>query len=156
MDWSLIEYVFWGFLAGCVLALLVWVAAWWRRRQLVGELKQLKKHLHLQMEITQNGSEAQRDELEKLRKENENLRISVKAWQQKPGRDELRMLQVYDTAVHKLLEGTPGFSLAWEAALKQAEAEMVEADTGVVAFAKRLVLPITGSSPRQLDKNTDD
>lgn len=152
MDWSSIEYVAWGFLAGCVIALAAWVAAWWRRRQLVSELKQLKQHLHLQMEITQDGSQAKRDEVEKLKKENENLRISVKAWQQKPGREEQRMLQVYDIAVHKLLEGTPGFSLAWEAALKQAESQMAEADTGVIAFAKRLVLPRVSSSPKQLEE----
>src|SRR5690606_5085271 len=80
--------------------------------------------------------------------ENENLRISVKAWQQKPGRHELRSLQVYDTAIHRLLETTPGFSMAWEAALKDAEEQVERSDRGILAFTRRLILP-RAASPSQ-------
>jgi hypothetical protein len=92
------------------------------------------------MEITHEGNSERRRQLEQLRLENENLRVSVKAWQQKPSRHELRSLQVYDIAVHRLLETTPGFSLAWEVALKDAEARMVQTDRGVLAFARRFIL----------------
>lgn len=129
-----------GLAAGLFIALLVWGVGWWRRRELRAELARLRAHLHTQMEITHEGNSERRRQLEQLRLENENLRISVKAWQQKPNRHELRSLQVYDMAVHRLLETTPGFSLAWEAALKEAEARMAQTDRGVLAFARRFIL----------------
>lgn len=135
-----------GLAVGLAVALLVWVMGWWRRRELSIEIARLRSHLHTQMEISQEGNAERRRQLEQLREENENLRVSVKAWQQKPSRHELRSLQVYDIAVHRLLESTPGFSLAWEAALKEAEARMADTDRGVFAFARRFISP--KSEPR--------
>ncbi len=109
---------------GLFIALCVWLLGVWRRRELRADVRRLHKHLHTQMEITHEGSDARRRDLDRLRLENENLRISLKGWQQKPGRTELRQLLVYDAAVHRLLESTPGFSMAWEAALREAEAQM--------------------------------
>jgi hypothetical protein len=103
------------------------------------EIVRLRAHLHTQMEITHEGNSERRRQLDQLRTENENLRISVKAWQQKPSRHELRSLQAYDIAVHRLLETTPGFSLAWEAALKEAEVRLAQTDRGVLAFARRFI-----------------
>ncbi len=130
-----------GVAIGLFAALLVFVVGWWRRRELRGEIARLRAHLHTQMEITQEGNSERRRQLEQLRQENENLRVTVKAWQQKPSRHELRSLQVYDIAVHRLLETTPGFSLAWEAALKEAEVQMAQTERGVFAFARRFILP---------------
>lgn len=128
-----------GLALGLCTALLVWAVAWWRRRELREEVARLRAHLHTQMEITHEGNSELRRQLEQLRLENENLRVTVKAWQQKPNRHELRSLQLYDIAVHRLLETTPGFSLAWEAALKEAEGRLAQTDRGVLAFARRFI-----------------
>lgn len=129
-----------GLALGLFAAVVVWATAWWRRRAVKAEVQRLRDHLHTQMEITHEGNAQRSRLLDQLRLENENLRVTLKAWQQKPNRHELRTLQVYDLAVHRLLETTPGFSLAWEAALKEAEARMVDSDRGLIAFTRRFIL----------------
>src|SRR5262245_40796331 len=110
MDTSQLTFLGYGVLIGLAVALWVAIAAWLRRRGLVTELDRLTKHRHDHMEITQEGVRERKADLDRLRLESENLRITLKAWQQKPDRKELRMLQVYDHAVHRLLESAPGFS----------------------------------------------
>jgi hypothetical protein len=144
MDQSQLTFLGAGVLVGLSVALWVAIAAWLRRRALVAEVERLKKHLHDHMEITREGLRERSTELDRLRLENENLRITLKAWQQKPDRRELRMLQVYDRAVHRLLESAPGFSPHWESAVRDAEEVVAQMDTGLVAFARRLVLPRGG------------
>jgi hypothetical protein len=136
-----LRFAAYGLALGLFVALLAWLVGLWRRRELRADVRRLHEHLHTQMEISHEGSDARRRELDRLRLDNENLRVTVKAWQQKPGRHEMRSLQVYDAAVHRLLETTPGFSMAWEAALREAEAQMERTDRGFLAFTRRLVLP---------------
>jgi len=141
MDTGQLTYLGYGLLVGAALAAWVGFAAWRRRRELAHEVARLRRHLHDHMEVTHEGSRQQKLELERLRQENENLRITVKAWQQKPDRRELRMLQVYDEAVRQVSASAPGFAPVWEAALREAEARAQEIDRGLVAFARRLVRP---------------
>jgi|SRR5688572_171723 len=144
MDTSQLTYLGYGVLVGLAVALWVGISAWMRRRTLEAEVARLHKHLHDQMEITHEGAAQRKAELERLRLENENLRVTLKAWQQKPDRRELRMLQVYDHALHQLLQSAPGFSPHWEGALRDAEQAVAQIDSGLVAFARRLVLPRSG------------
>ena len=141
MDTSQLTFLGYGALIGLLVALWVAIAGWYRRRELAAEVDRLRKHLHDHMEITQQGVRERKNEVERLRLENENLRITLKAWQQKPDRKELRMLQVYDRAVHRLLESAPGFSPHWESAVRDAEDAVAQMDSGLVSFARRLVLP---------------
>jgi hypothetical protein len=141
MDTTQLTYLGYGVLAGLTVAVWVAIAAWLRRRALLTEVERLRRHLHDQMEITHEGAQQRRVELERLRQENENLRVTLKAWQQKPDRRELRMLQVYDHALHQLLQNAPGFSPHWETAMRGAEEAVAQIDSGLVAFARRLVLP---------------
>jgi hypothetical protein len=144
MDQSQLTFLGYGVLIGLAVAIWVAIAAWNRRRTIEAELRRLRQHLQDQMEITHEGAQQRKLELERLRQENENLRITLKAWQQKPDRRELRMLHVYDHAVHQLLSNAPGFSPHWENALHQAEQHVAQIDSGLVAFARRLVMPRTG------------
>ncbi len=136
-----VEQILYGLGAGLAVALGVSIGGWIKRRALVDEIDRLKKHLHTQMEISHEGTHKLKMDLEELKRQNENLRITLHTWQQKPGRAEQRNLQIYDRAVRSILATTPGFSMAWEAALKQAEMEVSSADQGLIAFAKRLILP---------------
>jgi hypothetical protein len=153
MDTTQLTFLGYGVLVGLAVALWVGISGWLRRRTLETEVARLRQHLHDQMEITHEGAQQRKVELDRLRMENENLRVTLKAWQQKPDRRELRMLQVYDHALHQLLQSTPGFSPHWETALRDAEQSVAQIDNGLVAFARRLVLPLSSKRREPTDED---
>lgn len=105
------------------------------------EIEEFKDHLNRQMKITGEGSKNLEDQLEKLKKENENLRISVKTLGQKPGRAEIRLLNIYDGALRKMMLTAPGFSLAWEVSLQEAERDYEENEKGFKSIIKKVFGP---------------
>jgi hypothetical protein len=105
------------------------------------EIKRLKELLHTKLEVEAHAHRRLSTELDDLRKQNENLRVSVGALQQKPDRAELRQLYIYDTAIRALLSRFSSFGPAWQAELDQAERQMVESETGLGAFMRRVLSP---------------
>ena len=105
------------------------------------ELKEFQDHLNRQMKITGQGNKNLEDDLAKLKKENENLRISVQTLGQKPGRAEVRLLNIYDGALRKMMLKAPGFSSAWEVALQEAEREYEENEKGLKSIIKKVFGP---------------
>ena len=112
------------------------------------ELAEYKDHLNRQMKITNEGSKNLEKDLQKLHKENENLRISVKTLGQKPGRAELRLLNIYDGALRKMMLKAPGFSSAWEVALQEAEVEYEENEKGFKSIIKKVFGPSITHHPK--------
>lgn len=102
------------------------------------ELNEYKEHLDRQMKITNAGSSNLVAELEKIKKENENLRVSVQTLNQKPGRAELRLLNIYDAALRKMMSQAPGFSTAWENSLQEAEREYEASETGLKSIVSKV------------------
>lgn len=109
------------------------------KEQLIQELRELQSHLNVQLKINASGNSALQQELEQLRQQNENLRINLAANQQKPGRTELRQLQIFENAIRQLREQAPGFAPAWERAMREAEAEVEAQDKGLKKWVKQLV-----------------
>jgi hypothetical protein len=105
------------------------------------EIKEYKEHLNRQMKITNEGSKNLEGELATLKKENENLRISVQTLGQKPGRAEVRLLNIYDGALRKMMMRAPGFSSAWEVSLQEAEKEYEENEKGFKSIIKKVFGP---------------
>jgi hypothetical protein len=105
------------------------------------ELAEFKGHLSTQMKITQEGTKNLTEENEKLKKENENLRITVKTLGQKPGRNELRLLNIYDAALRKMMLKAPGFAQGWEMSMQEAEREYEENEVGLKTVIKRVFSP---------------
>ncbi len=105
------------------------------------EIKEFKEHLNRQMKITNEGSKNLEDELKTLKKENESLRISVQTLGQKPGRAEVRLLNIYDAALRKMLLRAPGFSSAWEMSLQEAESEYEANEKGFKSIIKKVFSP---------------
>lgn len=105
------------------------------------ELEAYKEHLNRQMKLTGEGSKNLEKELEKLKHENENLRISVQTLGQKPGRAEIRLLNIYDGALRKMMLKAPGFSSAWEVALQEAERDYEESEKGFKSIIKKVFGP---------------
>ncbi|CAA6807245.1 MAG: Unknown protein [uncultured Sulfurovum sp.] len=108
------------------------------------ELKEYKDHLDRQMKITNAGNSTLVTELEKVKQDNENLRISVQTLNQKPGRAELRLLNIYDAALRKMMSQAPGFSTAWENSLQEAEREYEANETGLKSIVSKVFGSGTG------------
>ena len=123
-------------------AFLMYVKSLLTIRKYKRELVDYKAHLERQMKITDAGNSTLVNELESVKKDNENLRISVKTLGQKPGRAELRLLNIYDAALRKMMSQAPGFSSAWEISLQEAEREYEANETGL----KSIVGKVFGSS----------
>jgi hypothetical protein len=144
----------WGLLLGLLIAFFIWKSGFTARRgttreikRLETEIKDLQGHLNTQLKINASGNEVLQQELETLRRQNENLRVNNAALQQKPGRAEQQLLQVYEIAVRAMREQAPGFAPAWEKALRQGECELEAAESGLKKLVRRIVPGIGHSSP---------
>jgi hypothetical protein len=142
----------WGLLLGLLIAAFIWKAGFTARRNAARELKRveeelknLQNHLNTQLKINASGNEALQSELETLRSQNEILRVNNAALQQKPGRAEQRLLQVQEVAIRIMREQAPGFASAWEKALRQGEADLDAAESGLKKLVRR-VIPGLGHS----------
>ena len=142
---------FWGLGLGAFLCFFTWRDGMTKRQLLRQELRKLKKemesqndHLGRHLKINQKGVENLEQQVEELKKQNNNLKDTVAMYKQKPSADERRLVHVYDMAIRKLNEKVPGFAAAWENAYKEADAEVEAAETGLTRLVKRFV---GGSAP---------
>jgi len=139
---SLLQEPFvWGLIIGIAVAIFLWIRGIIKQAGQKKEIKKLKGSLYTKMEIDAKGHKTREDELEKLRKQNENLRITVKSLQQKPNRAEIRQLHVFDKAIHAMLARAPGFAATWEMVLKESEDEIEKSETGITAFMRKVFVP---------------
>ncbi|MDA1277271.1 MAG: hypothetical protein O2960_24945 [Verrucomicrobia bacterium] len=137
-----------GLGAGILLAAAVWINGILKRRGLAKEVKSLREHLHTQMGITARGNESTKKDLEDLRKQCENLRVTNATLKQKPGRAELATLALYDKALHIMQAKAPGFAPAWENILKDAEAEIQKIETGLLPMIRNVFRPSLSKAAR--------
>ena len=139
-----------GVVIGWVLS---WIKSFFTVRKYKKELKEYKEHLNRQMKIVDEGNKSRESELATLKMENENLRISVKTLGQKPGRAELRLLNIYDSALRKMMHQAPGFASAWEASLQEAEKEYEESERGFTSIIKKVFVPsiMQKTEPKELE-----
>lgn len=133
---------FWiGLGVGLAIAAYFFVNGLFRRRELRKEARALKDQLHRQMTINDKGNEQVLAEVQRLRKENENLRITAGTLKSKPGRAEMVTLNVYDRAIRLMHQRAPGFAPAWEGVLLEAQKEIEQTDTGLLAMVRKAFRP---------------
>ncbi len=144
----------WGLLLGLLIAAFIWKNGFSAKRSISKELRRvqeeirdLQSHLNTQLKINASGNETLQAELAELKRQNETLRINTAALQQKPGRAEQRLLQVHETAARIMREQAPGFAPAWEKALRQAEADLDAADSGLKKLVRRVIPGLGNSAP---------
>ena len=101
------------------------------------EIEKYKKMLQDRMELESEGLNKLKSEVEDLRKQNENLRISLNTLSQKPGRKEIQRLDVYQTAAERLCMNSPGFAPVWQAALKESEEEFKKTFLGLMPYIRK-------------------
>jgi hypothetical protein len=134
-----------GLAAGLLLCLVVWIQGRIKTKMqiknFVEENEQLKNHLNTQMHISSKGNEAVQQELNFQRKTIENLKSTVSVLKEKPGRDKLHVLYVYDKAIHIMFEKHPGFATMWAGTLKEAEAEIEKTESGFLPMIKKVFKP---------------
>lgn len=143
----------WGLAIGLALAIFTWKSGLSNKlrlskdvRRLENELRDLQGHLNTQLKINSQGNKQLQDELETLRSQNENMRISMATLQTKPGRAEVRQFQVMEAAVRQMREQAPGFAPAWEKAVRQAELEIEAGESGLKKLVRKVIPGIGMSS----------
>jgi hypothetical protein len=108
-------------------------------------MRDLQVHLNTQLKINASGNDTLHKELEQLRSQNETLRINLAAVQQKPGKAEMRHLQITEAAVRAMREQAPGFAAAWERAMRDAEQQAEQQDSGLMKIMRK-VIPTLGTT----------
>jgi hypothetical protein len=130
---------------GILLCIIFWIQGRIKTAQkiksYVEENAQLKNHLNTQMNITAKGNEAVQQDLLERQRTIDNLKSTISALKEKPGRDKLRVLYVYDKAIHIMFEKHPGFATMWAGVLKEAETEIEKSETGVLPLIKKVFKP---------------
>lgn len=138
-----------GLITGIVFCVIIYIRGFMRRRELNKEVERLRTHLHTKLEIDSSDNERRKQELERLKQERDNLRITVQSLNQKPGRKEIRQYFLYQTALDIMFEKAPGFAPAWQVTLKEAESLFEKSEKGVVPLLKRLM-------PTNIDKQAEE
>ncbi len=141
-----------GLAIGIVFCGIIYVRGFLRRRELAKEVSRLRSHLHTKLEIDSTENERRKQELEILKQERDNLRITVQSLNQKPGRKEIRQYYVYQTALDMMFEKAPGFAPAWQITLKEAENRFEKSERGVVPLLKRLMPTNPDKQSEQYEK----
>ncbi len=150
----------WGLLVGVFLLAMTWrlmrkdiVMLRTELKRVQGENKELQGHLNTQLKINAMGNEQLQSQLDELREQNETLRGNLNVARQKPGRAELRQLQVMESAAGVMREQAPGFAPAWEKALRDAEAGQEAAEGGLKKLMRK-VMP-GGKATRAIDTEVE-
>ena len=128
-----------GLAIGLVFCIIIYLRGFLRRAELTKEVNRLRAHLHTKLEIDSTENERRKGELDRLKQERDNLRITVQSLNQKPGRKEIRQYFIYQTALDIIFEKAPGFAPAWQITLKEAEGLFEKSEKGVVPLLKRLM-----------------
>jgi len=147
----------WGLAIGLGIAIVAWKSGLSNKlrlskdvRRLENELRDLQGHLNTQLKINSQGNQQLQQELETLREQNENMRVSMATLQTKPGRAEVRQFQVMEAAVRQMREQAPGFAPAWEKAVRQAETEIEAGESGLKKLVRKVIPGIGMSSGGQI------
>jgi hypothetical protein len=125
MDFLTHPFAF-GFYTGCILVLL----ALYHLFKLKGEHKRYKRMLSDKLEIEASTLSKLKQDLEGVKKENENLRIKVQTQNENGDSKNVRDLEIFARAEKKMMVAAPGFAGPWEQAKQAAYAEISEEDTG--------------------------
>jgi len=141
-----------GLALGIIFSIIIFIRGFLRRRELSAEVSRLRNHLHTKLEIDSGENERRKNELESLKQERDNLRITVQSLNQKPGRKEIRQYYIYQTALDMMFEKAPGFAPAWQITLKEAERVFDDSEKGVVPLLKRLMPTNTGKQVEEYEK----
>jgi len=116
----------WGLFLGLVFVAL----CFYRIVRLKMEIARYKRHLSDRLEIEAEAVQKKGSELERLKKENENLRVKIASLNDFPERRLERDLEIYARAEKRMMVGVPGFAGPWENAKHDALTEIQAEEAG--------------------------
>jgi hypothetical protein len=130
------------------------------RRKHKKEILRIKSIVTQKMDIESDSLSRMREEIESLKKQNENLRISVRTLSQKPNRREVAKLQVYQRAIEIMSLRAPGFAPAWQTAISESEKEFDKIFSGLEPFVRKVVpsklIDLFDSTPKSVPELESD
>lgn len=145
----LLRPLFIGLYIGLFLALVIFVREKIQQRRLKKQIAELRRHMQTKLEIESEAQERRRHEIDQLKQENENLRITLQVYYDKPGRRELRQLHQMQRAVEILTDKAPGFAQSWQSALREGEEEIKRTERGIVPLVRKLLPGVSGSAGKR-------
>ena len=108
---------FFGFVGGLIVGLIFLVMAWMSHLRTKKELKRFQRHLAEKLEIEGEHMTSTKEELARLKQENENLRMKIGNNQLHDSSAALeRELELFARAEKTMVMNAPGFAPAWESA----------------------------------------
>jgi len=122
----LMNHFTWGLILGLIFAAL----ALYRIVRLKGEIKRYKRHLSDRLEIEAESVTKKGADIDKLKKENENLRVKIAGLNEMPDRRLERDLEIYARAEKRMVVNVPGFAGPWENAKHDALLELQGEESG--------------------------
>jgi hypothetical protein len=125
------------FTLGFALGLVFTIIALWHFLRTKGELKRNRRFLDEKLQVEAESMQRTRADLERLKKENENMRIKIAATNDQPDRRVHRDLEIFARAEKRMLISVPGFAPAWETAKHDALTE-IEAEEEGRSLPKRV------------------
>ena len=145
-----------GLYIGIFIAIVIFIREKIVQHKLKKEIKSLKMHIQTKLDIESESNEKRKREMEELKKQNENLRITLQNYLKKPGRNELKQLHIYQKALDILTMKAPGFAQSWQSAIEEAEKEMRMMETGIIPFVKKMIPWKKGESLPKIVKDSKD
>lgn len=143
-----------GLYIGLFISIVVFIREKIVQRKLKKEINNLKIHIQTKLDIESESNERRKKELDELKKQNENLRITLQKYVEKPGRKELRQLHLYQKAIEILTVKAPGFAQSWQSALTEVEKEMGMMESGLIPFIKKVIPWNKGGRLPKIGKNS--
>lgn len=144
-----------GLYIGIFIAIIVFIREKIVQHRLKKEIEKLKAHIQTKLEIEAESNERRKKEIEELKKQNENLRIMLQNYIEKPGRKVLRQLHLYQKAIEILTVKAPGFAQSWQSALEEAGREMRLMESGIIPFIKKIIPWRKGESVPKIKKDAN-
>ena len=122
----LVNHFTWGLILGLIFAAIIF----YRVLRLKSEIKRYKRHLSDRLEIEAESVQKRSSDLDRLKKENENLRVKIAGLNEFPEHRLDRDLEIYARAEKRMVVGVPGFAGPWENAKHDALLEIQAEESG--------------------------
>ena len=129
---------FLGLGAGFVIVFFVWISRFKQCSTMQRKIDDLENERDTHLRHAARGNALILKENEDLKERNENLRVTLKKWQMKSGKDDLKRLHVLEKAVRTMAQS--GLGTAWEMAIVEAEREIEDENTGKLPLIFRRML----------------
>ncbi|MGM0431298.1 MAG: hypothetical protein ACQEQU_01130 [Spirochaetota bacterium] len=123
------------------------------------EMQRIREMVTQKMDLESESLYQLKSEIQSLKSQNENLRVSLRSMSQKATRKEMTRLQIYERGIEIMQLKAPGFAPAWQTALQESEQEFDKIFFGFKPFTRRTAsarIIDKHSSQSQLDEISED